>query len=93
MGATHVDVPTADGTMPFLLAGSVVGGSSEEPPPELVAAINGRLAGVVGGYRRADADWEFVGYVADLYREGSNTVILYEVERTGADVVLHEVTR
>ena len=87
------DLPTTDGMMPFLLAGSVVGGSREGPPPELLAAVNGRVAGVIGGYRSADDGWEFVGYVADLYREGSNTVTLYEVERTGAIVVLHEVTR
>ncbi len=58
-------------------------------PPELLAAVNGRVAGVIGGYRPADDGWEFVGYVADLYREGSNIVTLYEVERTGAIVVLH----
>jgi hypothetical protein len=87
------DLPTIDGTMPFLLAGTVVSESNDGPPPELLAAINGRVAGVVGGYNQGDAGWEFVGYVADLYREGSNTVTLYEVERTGATVVLHEVTR
>jgi hypothetical protein len=86
-------LPTTDGRMPFLLAGTVVGGSNDGPPPELLAAVNGRLAGVIDGYRPADDGWEFVGYVADLYREGSNTVTLYEVERTGAIVVLHEVTR
>ncbi len=39
--------PTA--TMPFVLAGTVTGGASE--PPELLAAVNGPIAGVVGGYR------------------------------------------
>ena len=87
------DLPTTDGTMPFLLAGTVVGRSNDGLPPELLAAVNGRVAGVIGGYRPADDGWEFVGYVADLYREGSNTVTLYEVERTDAIVVLHEVTR
>jgi hypothetical protein len=87
------DLPTADGRMPFLLAGTVVGGSNDGPPPELLAAVNGRVAGVIGGYRPADDGWEFVGYVGDVYREGSNTVTLHEVERTGAIVVLHEVTR
>ena len=42
-------LPTDDGELPFVLAGTVTGGSSE--PPELVAAVNGTIAGVVGGYR------------------------------------------
>jgi Sulfatase len=87
------DLPTADGTMPFLLAGTVSGGSNDGPPPEMLAAVNGRVAGVIGGYRPADDGAEFVGYVADLYREGSNIVSLYEVERTDDIVVLHEVKR
>ena len=87
------DLPTVDGTMPFLLAGTVGGGSSGGSPPELLAAVNGRVAGVVGGYAPADDRWGFVGYVGDLFREGSNTVTLYEVERTGTTVILHEVTR
>jgi hypothetical protein len=87
------DLPTVDGTLPLLLAGTVVGASEDRPPPELLAAVNGRVAGVIGGYRPADDGLEFIGYVADLYREGSNTVTLYEVERTGAIVILHEVTR
>jgi hypothetical protein len=81
------DLPTADGTEPFVLAGTVSGASTE--PPELLAAINGRLAGVVGGYRPDGSGWAFTGYVADFYREGANDVTLYEVSRDGSAVTLH----
>ncbi len=84
------DLPTADGTEPFVLAGTVSGASSE--PPELLAAINGRLAGVVGGYRPDGSGWAFTGYVADFYREGANDVTLYEVSRDGSAVTLHPVS-
>jgi arylsulfatase A-like enzyme len=84
------DLPTADGTEPFVLAGTVRGASTE--PPDLLAAINGRLAGVVGGYRPEGDEWAFTGYVADFYREGANEVTLYEVSRDGSAVTLHPVT-
>ena len=80
-------LPTDDGELPFVLAGRVTGGSSE--PPELVAAVNGTIAGVVGGYRRHGNGWAFTGYVADLYVTGRNDVALYEVTRDGDDVTLH----
>ncbi len=60
---------------------TVTGGSSE--PPELVAAVNGTIAGVVGGYRPSGDGWAFTGYVADLYVTGRNDVALYEVTRDG----------
>jgi hypothetical protein len=81
------DLPTADGKMPFVLAGSVTG--AEDEPPELLAAVNGTLAGVVGGYRPHGDGWAFTGYVADFYREGANEVVLYEVTRDGSTVTLH----
>jgi hypothetical protein len=87
--ALFSDLPTADGTEPFVLDGTVRGGSTE--PPELLAAINGRIAGVVGGYRPTANGWDFTGYVADFYREGANEVTLYEVSRDGSVVTLHPV--
>ena len=84
------DLPTADGKMPFVLAGTVTG--AEDEPPELLAAVNGTLAGVVGGYRPHGDGWAFTGYVADLYREGANEVVLYEVIRDGSTVTLHPVS-
>ena len=37
--------------------------------------------------------WTFVGYVTDVYRDGRNEVVLYEVERVGSTVVLHPLSR
>jgi len=53
----------------------------------------GRVAGVAGGYRPSGdgGGLSFVGYVADLYRDGDNDVRLYEVERRARSVVLHRV--
>ena len=88
------DLPTPDGKMPFVLVGKVAppNGSRDEPP-ELLAAVNGTLAGVVGGYRRAGESWKFLGYVADFYRDGANEVELYEVTREQAMPTLHLVQR
>ena len=83
-------LPTEDHELPFVLAGTVTGGSSE--PPELVAAVNGTVAGVIGGYRPSGDGWAFTGYVADLYVAGRNDVALYEVTRDGDAVTLHPAT-
>ena len=66
--------------------------SGDAEPPELLAAVNGRIAGVVGGYRPASGRWLFNGYVADFYRDGANEVQLYEVQRDGDAVTLHPAT-
>jgi hypothetical protein len=88
------DLPTAEGTMPFVLAGrALLPNGSAEPPPELLAAVNGTLAGVIGGYRPEGGGWAFTGYVADFYREGANQVDLYEVSREGGVPTLHLVSR
>ena len=54
--------------------------------------MNGRIAGVVGGYRPASGRWLFNGYVDDFYRDGANEVQLYEVQRDGDAVTLHPAT-
>lgn len=82
-------LPTDTGQAPFALHGTVVGPGR---PPELLVAINGRFAGVLGGYRPDGDEWTFLGYVADLYRAGANEVSVYEVERDGDDVTLHSVS-
>lgn len=83
-------LPSETGQAPFALTGTVTGSAD---PPELLVAINGRLAGVVGGYRPDGDEWSFYGYVADLYREGSNEVTVYEVAGDGDDVTLREVAQ
>jgi hypothetical protein len=84
------DLPTAAGTEPFVVAGEVHDTATE--PPELVVALNGTIAGVVGGYRPDGTDWAFNGYVADFFESGSNEVALYEVTRDGSEATLHPVT-
>lgn len=88
-GDVFDSLPTESGQMPFALHGTINGSSV---PPELLVAVNGRLGGVLGGYRPdGDAAWEFLGFVADLYRTGRNEVTVYEVERADGTVALHEV--
>jgi hypothetical protein len=85
---------TEDGAMPFVLAGRVSRpGGSDEEPPELLLAVNGTPAGLVGSYRPAGNAWEFARYVADFYREGANVVELYEIDRESAHPTLHPVRR
>jgi Sulfatase len=87
------DLPTAEGEMPFVLAGRVTArDDAADAPPELLAAVNGTVVGVVGGYRPAGGGWDFTGYVADFYREGANDVVLYEVRRDGPAVTLHRAS-
>ena len=85
------DLPTDDGELPFVLAGTVTGGSSE--PPELVAAVNGTIAGVVGGYR---PQRRRLGVHRlrrrPLRRPAATTSALYEVTRDGDEVTLHPAT-
>jgi hypothetical protein len=83
-------LPLGDVAMPFAISGSVVGPT---PPPEFVVAVNGRVAGILGGYQQASDGQpyvgRFMGYLADFYREGSNSVAVYEVSRDGDAVSLH----
>jgi Sulfatase len=83
------DVSTATGPLPLLLGGLVRG--SDEPPPELLVALNGTLAGPIGGYAPEGDGWRFTGLMDDHLVDGANQVAAYEVERTGDQVVLHPV--
>jgi hypothetical protein len=82
-------LPTSDGTAPYVLTGTVTAQpESDDGPGDLVVAVNGTLAGIVGDFERSGEGWTFTGYVADLYREGRNDVRLYQVTRRGSDVTL-----
>lgn len=91
------DLPTAAGSMPFGLHGTLLGGAAatDGAPPELIVAVNGTLAGVLGGYiPDGDARWTFLGFVADFYGDGPNIVDAYEVTRTADGTpTLHLVAR
>lgn len=73
-------LPTAAGQMPFGVSCTVHG---DEQPPELLVAINGTLAGLIGGFGPVGDGWSCLGYVADLYVPGANDVAVYEVGRDG----------
>ncbi|MGH9112073.1 MAG: sulfatase-like hydrolase/transferase [Acidimicrobiales bacterium] len=81
------DLSLADDPVPYIMEGDVSGG--DERPPELVVAVNGTLAGTLGGYLPDGKSWRFTGYVAPLFRDGRNEVVAYEVERTGKRMTLH----
>jgi hypothetical protein len=81
------DLSIAEDPVPYILEGEVTGADGR--PPELVVAVNGTLAGTLGGYRRDGDAWRFTGYVGPLFQDGRNKVEAYEVERTGGEVTLH----
>ena len=83
------DLSLADDRVPYILEGTVTGADAR--PPELVVAINGTIAGTIGGYRAAGDDWHFTGYMAPFFEDGANEVVAYEVERARDRVTLHPV--
>lgn len=86
------DLPTAEGRLPIVLVGSITGDSSGDEPPELVVALNGRVAGVVHSYTRGDhRAWRFETYLADHFVDGENDIAAFEVEDTPGGPVLHRV--
>ena len=78
------------GEVPYSLRGSLTGTAGT--PPELVVALNGTLAGTIGGYRPDGDAWKFSGLMANYFVDGPNDVVAYEVERSRTGVVLHAVT-
>jgi Sulfatase len=83
------DLSLAEDNVPYILEGQVTGADTR--PPELVVAVNGTLAGTLGGYV-ADGDaWRFTGYVGPLFKDGRNELVAYEVERAGGAVTLHRL--
>jgi hypothetical protein len=81
------DLSLAHDRVPYVMEGTVSG--SVGRPPELVVAVNGTLAGTLGGYLADGDSWSFTGYVAPFFSDGRNEVVAYEVERTGGTVTLH----
>lgn len=83
-------LPTDDGFVPYMLEGEVRSAGGDRPP-DLLVAVNGTLAGVVGAYTEEDGRWIFTGVVGPYYVDGANTVEAYEVETTPQGSVLHLV--
>jgi hypothetical protein len=72
-------LPNADGEAPQLLTGGVAT-PGDERPPELVVAVNGTIAGTIGGYTRGDASWRFGSVLGPYLRDGANEIVAYEVD-------------
>ncbi|HEX6421544.1 MAG TPA: sulfatase-like hydrolase/transferase [Acidimicrobiales bacterium] len=85
-------LPTDDGRMPYLLSGAVRSADGTRPP-DLLVAVNGTVAGVIGAYVEGDGGWRFTGFVGPWFVDGANTVDAYEVETTPLGPVLRPVGR
>jgi hypothetical protein len=83
-------LPTSDGRVPHLLAGTVTT-PGDARPPELLLAVNGTIAGVAGTQVQSDAGWRAMGIVAPYFRDGANTVEVFEVETTALGPELHPI--
>jgi hypothetical protein len=79
------DLPAPGGKVPQLLTGTVEAG---DRPPELLVAVNGTIAGAIGGYTADAAGWRFTAFLGPYLRHGSNTYAAYEVVRDGSEVEL-----
>jgi len=88
--AELADLPASGGAVPFVLGGRVTNAGAE--PPELVVAVNGRIAGIIHEYKREDdGPWRFDAILADFFVSGANAVEAFEVERTVGGPVLHRL--
>lgn len=84
-------LPTSDRRVPYLMAGTVSGGRSGDRPPDLVVAINGVFAGVIGAYQPEGDRWRFTAAVGRFFKDGANELTAYEVEADEHGRVLHPV--
>lgn len=84
--AAPADAGDGPRPLPILMTGQVHG---SDDPPELVIALNGTIAGTVGGYRESDGGVAFTGLMGPFFVEGDNRAVAYEVERTPGGPVLH----
>ncbi|MGH9228267.1 MAG: sulfatase-like hydrolase/transferase [Acidimicrobiales bacterium] len=84
-------LPTSDGRVPYLLAGTMSTPDSGRRPPDLVVAVNGVVAGIVGATEPTGSGWRFLGLVGPFFADGANTVEAYEVEPTALGPVFHLV--
>jgi hypothetical protein len=80
------DPAAAGGRAPVLMSGEVRG--SERVPPDLVVALDGVIAGTLGGYEEDGDGWSFTGLLGPEVEGGADEVVAYEVERDGVTVTL-----
>jgi hypothetical protein len=81
-------LPTGDGRVPYLITGTVTT-ADDAPPPQIVLAVNGTVAGVAATPLDARDGWQVQGVVAPYFREGVNTVEAFTLEPTPLGPVLH----
>ncbi|MGH9250086.1 MAG: sulfatase-like hydrolase/transferase, partial [Acidimicrobiales bacterium] len=82
------DPSSTNGKVPVLITGTVSGATGE--PSDLVVAIDEQIAGTIGAYRQQGGAWRFSGILGPPGARGEGEqVVAYEVDRSGADVVLH----
>ena len=87
-GASALEDPASTrGVVPVLMSGHVHGG--DQPPPDLVVALDGVISGTVGDYRRDADGWAFRALLGPAVEGGARDVVAYEVERLGDVVILH----
>jgi hypothetical protein len=72
-------LPTSDGGMPQVLRGTVSTPDGARPP-EIVVAVNGTIAGTLGGYRADGHAWRFASVLGPFLVEGANEIVAYEVD-------------
>jgi len=82
-----VDPASTGAAVPVLLRGTVRG--DEPPEGDLVVALDGVIAGTLGGYVPGDDGWRFSGLLGPEVEGGAREVVAYEVERSGGTVTLH----
>lgn len=87
--ADFAALPTAAGRAPQLLTGVV--GELVERPSEMVVAVNGTIAGALGGYTRQGSSWRFTSFLGPYLRDGANQIDAYEVEQRAGGPVLHRL--
>ena len=81
------DPAAAGGAVPVLMRGTVHG--DRPPAGDLVVALDGVIAGTLGGYVETDDGWAFSGLLGPEVEGGAREVVAYEVERAGGTVTLH----
>ncbi len=87
--ADFASLPTAAGAAPQLLTGVVQGSAGR--PPELVVAVNGTIAGTLGGYEGRGDAWRFTAFLGPFLRTGANDIRAFEVTQVAGATVVHEV--
>jgi hypothetical protein len=87
------DLPLPDERLPIVINGRVASVATAASPPEFAVAVNGVIRGTAGGFEpTGQGSWHFWAYVGDVYRDGPNSVVLYEIAAEGETTKLRPLT-